>query len=165
MNLSGRCPHSHCSQKQTFVVRANDEERHLTCTECGWPVVLTHDGERWLGDRGYWGPAGDDYVFHGAVCALFHAEMGAVNQGPDCYSGHFDGIDYDHVEAKCHGEPVNASIVKDAIDKYGRGGESLALVAGQPAFTSPAIELATDEDVHLFAIARTERGYSAFRVA
>lgn len=165
MDLSGSCPHLHCRQQQTFVVRARDDERHVTCEACGWPVLLTRDGTRWLGDRGHWGPAGDDRVFHGAVCTLFHAELGAVNWGPDCYSGQLDGVDYDHIEAKCHTKPVGSSIVQDVIDKYGRIGESLALVAGEPAFTQPAIELATQQDVHLFAVARTQHNYAALRVA
>lgn len=164
MRLEGVCPHGHCGDDQAFVVRRDDDVCHATCGSCGWPIILANQGASWSSEPGHWGLAGDPRVFHELVCALFHADPGAVNFGPDCYSGRLDGIAYARVEAKCYEAPVGAAVVRDAIQKYGQGDASLAVVAGHPGFTDPAVELAQGEGVHLFLVRRAQRTYAPIRL-
>jgi hypothetical protein len=119
MDLFGKCPRAHCRADLSVRVRKVDEARHATCADCGWPVLIFRTATGWASERGHWGFAGDDGVFHEVVCDLFHAEMGSVNLGPDCYSGILDGTTYHHIEAKCHGARVGTSLVDEVIEKYG----------------------------------------------
>lgn len=165
MKLTVTCPHNHCGEDHDHVVRQDEDELHLTCKECGWPILVVADDGEWMHDRGHWGPAGDDRVFHGLVCDLFHAELGALNVGPDCYSGAFDGVDYDHVEAKCHADPVGRALVTEVMMKYGGDDVALAIVAGEAGFRDGAITHAMKYDVHLFEIRRTKTSYRPVRIA
>jgi hypothetical protein len=165
-NFNGDCPH--CAKRYTNTRRVVGDVAHFTCNHCGWPLVARPhavDLANWITDGGHWGHAGDQRAFEQLVYRLFAAVKGKSKLGIDCYSGQCGGDRYDGVEAKCYIGPVGPAVVNEVTRKYGDDGQStIAIVVGEPGFSSEAKVQSAVKGVHLYTVRRADTAYRVERV-